>query len=66
MKTKEQVKEQYRRLFKMAYDYYGNNPRRRKFIRLINLLSTRRTHPYVFKHKETTWQSCWDYAFKEG
>lgn len=34
MKTKEQVKEQYRRLFKMTYDYYGNNPRRRKFIGL--------------------------------
>lgn len=67
MKTKEQIKEQSSRMICKAYDYYANNvSRRRKFVSLINLLSSRRSHNNTFKHPETTWKECWDYAFKEG
>lgn len=66
MKTKEQIKAQSRRLIFKAYEQFGNNPRRNKFVNLISLLAARRLHPEAFKHPETTWKSCWDYAFKEG
>lgn len=66
MKTNEEIRKQRRRMFDTAYNYYGNDSRRKKFIRLINLLVCRRLHPEFFKHPETTWEECWDWAFKEG
>lgn len=65
MKTREQIKEQYHRLFNKAYDYYGNRPRRNNFLSLICLLAARRLHPSAFKHPETTWKECWDWAFND-
>lgn len=65
--TREEIRQNEERCYRlqcMAYDYYGNNPRRNKFVTLISLLGARRLHPDCFKHPRTTWKECWDYAFK--